>query len=152
MTDFRVGDIVKIERGEKGKPGYECQVRRVTAEFRDDLACVSLAAVEEYQQANRVTVIKRAPKYSTALIGHAGELAPIIVRNDGMVTLSELGVMDSQGRPADVFIETCPYVPLDLIKEAEEWSDALERHSSPPRPAIQILQGIVDAIRKYRNG
>ena len=55
----------------------------------------------------------------------------------------------------DVF-ESCPWIPQELINEAEQWSrseiEYLQYgHSAFEDKAIDILQKIVESVRRYRD-
>ena len=147
MTEFRVGDIVKIESGEEGKLGYQCSISRVIRGVSNDLFDVNLKTVEIFQQTRRVTVIKRAPKLRTALVKYDGEIVPVIVQRDGMITLPTGDTVSRSGLGEERVIETCPYVPAGLIERAEEWYAG-----DPEWDADNILSAIVGSVRDHRDG
>ena len=49
MTKFKPGDIVRMTRGEPGKPGYWCQVREVTY-GRIERGMIELAILPVYEE------------------------------------------------------------------------------------------------------
>lgn len=146
MTEFRIGDIVKIERGEKDKPGYLHMFVRVDG--RDDgAASLSGWTVDEYAEESRVTIIKQSPKYRTALVKYDGEIVPVIVHRDGMITLPTGDTVSRSGLGEERVIETCPYVPAGLIERAEEWYAGDHEWD-----ADNILSAIVGSVRDHRDG
>lgn len=147
MTDFRVGDIVKITQGKEGKPGYSAEIATVAKGYPCKKDEIPISEVEQRLEDSRVTVLGRVQKYRTALVGDDTE--PVLVSENGLLidsnyTLRSLSKLGEE----EVFIETCPYVPEKLIEEAEAWLEVCADRES--RNPSDILADIVKAVRKYR--
>lgn len=150
MTEFRIGDIVKIERGEEGVPGHLVKVVTVVKGRTWKDSEMPLPEVERHREKSSVTVIKRATQHGTALVKYDGEIMPVLVNSGGMITLPTGDTLFRKGIDEDSFIATCPYVPLELIEEAESWIEVWADRKS--RNPADILADIVKAVRKYRDG
>lgn len=147
MTELRIGDIVKIERGEEGEPGYLVKVVTVVKGRTCKDSEMPLPEVERHREKSSVTVIKRAPKFGTALVKYDCKLMPAIVKSDGKMILSNGETVPRIRIDEDSLIETCPYVPAGLIKRAEEWYAGNSEWD-----ADNILSAIVGSVRDYRDG
>lgn len=148
MTDICVGDIVKIERGEEGKPGHLVKVVTVAKGRTCKDSEMPLPEVERHREKSSVTVIKRATQHKTAIVKWDGEIMPALVSNNGMMTLPTGDTMVRSGIDEYDFIETSPFVPLYLIKRVEAWYSA----DNDWDDAEKILSEIVKVVRKYRDG
>ena len=149
MTDIRVGDIVKITRGEEGKPGYIVRIVTVVKGRTRTEGEIAISDATRRCEDSRVTVLRRGPKHRTALVRYNGEMVPTLVRGVDTIMLARGTILRQEDLNDADFIETCPYVPLDLIEEAEYWLEVwADRECRNP---ADILADIVKAVREYRN-
>lgn len=149
MTDIRVGDIVEIEHGNRGEPGHSIKtVRVVQGHPRNNEVNLAALAESQFEEgADTVRVVERQ-RLLTGLYLIGGDWNPAIVHGVG-VSVAKLtnGTIVEFSRETldESFVETCPYVPRELIDEAEAWENGMGRW------AEEILSDIVDSVRHYRD-
>lgn len=153
--NFNPGDIVTIETGVKGQPGYQLETWKaghVGAPGGASYGRISCALDCGWT----IVSIDRAKPDLPEKPGTIGIATDDLGVRRVLTRTADAGAPWESLRPCEwfnnerdlsAFIETCPYVPADLIREAEEWSadsagEAVE--------AVALLTDILEAVRKHR--
>lgn len=147
--NFNPGDIATLEKGRKGDPGYQLEtwkVGRMGAPGELSYGAVSRRLDDGWS----IVSIDRALPEEPGTIGIATDDTGV---RRVLARTGPAGAPWGSLRPYEWFhnerhlsnfVETCPYVPAALIREAEEW----EEHRSCL--GDELLARIVRAVRAHR--
>lgn len=154
MTEFKIGDIVRVSKGEPDKPGYQCRVREVSDEAKDEWI-IHPGILCDYEESGwTIELIERpAPPLPTkpnslgwATVNGTRYLARLAYKQWELYNTD--GVLGATPHPSAIKdFEEAVLIPKELADEFIDWNNNPYRQGAAVGALVEKLADHLEGER-----